>query len=564
MNFRNTLAVFVGIGFLLVIWSALPVIVGGLVLAAQILFWWVLGAATVGGLYVAWLKWQSNRNQYLRSVDGQFPLHPVKLKDGRTVLVDPNKMISAAGIIDADGWAEVTPAAGWEHQTSVAKAVQNTRALAAVTPGDNAMIRTHGAIAQPRLPANVMKVLEGREERPAAPVVVAHAGAPAGMSAIQAAPHVPISGQEMIASTNPQPTRLSIGEDATTNKLVQVDLATYPFLKLHGASGAGKTNLARLLVAQAIRRGYEVDIYDVRQFKDWGLFGNHARLIDSRDPRVLVAGLQEEVARYKERDAELSRHGVPDLAGLTAATGKAYRRRLVVIEEMGTQTLNARDEGKDVFGAYIRALRGVTVNARATGIHGIYLDQVPAEWDSTVRYNTTMICFYLPDHGGRVAGYPAACNLPQYHAYFEGKIVRTGFLSDGELSQLIAAAPVRKTEVIQGRSGVNMPANTPMNTPTNTPMNIPTNTPMNTPMNTPGKTAAPSSPSEWEVFARAFFVSYPDASQRALTRAMAAVVDDGRPAEAFLGGLSMDLFHTCSPRGKRYVAPVQPGKGEEG
>lgn len=557
MNFRNTLAAFIGMGFLLIIYTALPVIVGGLVLAAQILFWWLLGAGTLAGLYVAWLKWQTNRNQYLRSIDGQFPLHPVKLRDGRTVLVDPNKMISAAGIVDADGWAEVTPGAGWDHQTAVAKAVQNTRSLAALAPGDNAMIRTHGAIAQPRLPANVTKILQGREERPAA--VVVQPSAPAGMPAIPADVHVPITGQQMIASTNPQPTRLAIGEDATTNALVQVDLALYPFLKLHGASGSGKTSLARLLVAQAIRRGYEVDIYDTRQFKDWGIFAQHARLIDSRDPKVLVAGLAEEVQRYKERDAELSRHGVPDLAALTTATGKAYRRRLVVIEEMGTQTLNARDEGKEVFVAYIRALRGVTVNARATGIHGIYLDQVPEQWDSTVRYNSTMICFYLPDHGGKKAGYPAACNLPLYHAYFEGKIVRTGHLSDGEIGQLIAATPVRTMEgAPQVRSGVNTPTNTPANTPMNTLANMPVNTPTNTP-----RTPPPSTPSEWEAFARVFFAGDPMASQRALTRAMAAVVDDGRPAEAFLGGLSTQLFHKCSPRGKKYEAPTQASKGEK-
>ena len=39
--------------------------------------------------------------------------------------------------------------------------IQTTRSLAAITPGDAAMIKTHGAIQQPRLPANITKLLPG-------------------------------------------------------------------------------------------------------------------------------------------------------------------------------------------------------------------------------------------------------------------------------------------------------------------------------------------------------------------------------------------------------------------
>ena len=59
------------------------------------------------------------------------------------------------------------------------------------------------------------------------------------------------------------------GEDG---QVVHVDLRTFPFLRIHGATQSGKTALAELLVAQAIHHGYEVDIYDNRQGKDWGVF----------------------------------------------------------------------------------------------------------------------------------------------------------------------------------------------------------------------------------------------------------------------------------------------------
>lgn len=565
MNFRTTLAAFIGIGFLYIVYSAYEQIVAGIALGAQILFGvFVLllvgGAVGFGALY-----WSRERNRQLRPIDGSFALmtqrlrRDVVLPDGRVVpkgtevVINPNNQIGVAVVAHpAYGVVEFEPAAGWDRQVEIRRGIQATHTAQALTVGDGAHVATKGMISTGRggiANAATGRFLEGAY-RPAAKALAAPTPGPVAPVAV---PHTPITGQQMVASSSPQPTRLAIGEDSVSNTVVQVDLALYPFLKLHGASGSGKTSLARLLVAQAIHRGYEVDIYDTRMFKDWGIFGQHARLIDSRDPRVLVAGLQEEVQRYKERDAELSRAGVPDLAALSTATGKAYRRRLVVIEEMGTQTLNARDEGKEVYVAYIRALRSVTVNARATGIHGIYLDQVPAAWDSTVRYNSTMICFYLPDHGGKVAGYAGAHNLPQYHAYFEGKVVRTGHLSDGEIQQLIGSTPVRRTDARQGgATGVNTPANTPTNTPANTTANGVANTATNTPANTPTE----ESQTQWKEFAAVYFQNNPGASQRALTRAMAAVDPLGRKATDFLGEVSSELFHRFSPRGAKYQPPV--------
>jgi hypothetical protein len=61
---------------------------------------------------------------------------------------------------------------------------------------------------------------------------------------------------------------------------------------------------------------------------------------------------------------------------------------------------------------------------------------------------------------------------------------------------------------------------------------------------------------DWELFAQSFFVQNPDASQRALTRAMAEVDPDKRPPSAFVGGLSSDLFHRYSPKGSNYKPPT--------
>jgi len=171
-------------------------------------------------------------------------------------------------------------------------------------------------------------------------------------------------------------------------------------------------------------------------------FANRAMLIDARESAVLIAALEEEVARYGERDALLGRHGAPNLSALARRTGQVYRRRLFVIEELGTQTLTIKSEGRDVYRRFIRNLRKLTAEAGATGIHGLYIDQIPDAWDSVVRYNCGAIVFRLSDYGGRVAGYPMAHKLAPHQCHYDGKIVNAGHLTDDQLRRTIDLSPV--------------------------------------------------------------------------------------------------------------------------
>jgi len=535
LGFRQIVGLGVAGCFVLIVVSALDTIVAGVTQAAVILFWLSVAVAISASVIVGYTYWQKRRVELFRLRDGAFPLQRFKLLDGTPILVDPNKMVGAAGAVHpVHGWGEFVPNAGWDNQRAIALAVQNTRHLEAMFPGDAAQEKTQGQISAPRTNVSTAKLLGGPVEKPPkatptqeAPIVVPPGQRPA------------VTGQQMIA--DPQPTRLAIGEDAESGEIVYWDVLNTASVRVHGVTGGGKTALCRMLVAQAIRHGWEVTVLDTRQGKDWGMFRNYARVVDARDPAVALTEIKKEVEHYEERDAVLGKHQASDIQELGQTTGKSYRRRLFVVEEVQSHHINAEFAGgKQYRKAFWMALHKLTKDARATGIHGLYIDQMPSNWAEGVRYNSEAICFLLPDYGGRIAGYVYAHKLEKYHCHFRGSVIKAGHLTDSQIMRTLERAPggVRR-ENSYTPTGVNT-LRTPV---TNTNSEQPTNTPR------------PASGHEWDDFARAFYAKNPEASQRALTRAMAKIDTEGRPAEAFVGGLSSDLYHRFSPSGSKYQSP---------
>lgn len=531
MNFRTTLGLGISAVLILIAWQAMAAIIAALTVAATVAFWWVIIVGTGGVIYVGtmyWLREQDARNRY---IDGQAPLREIRLKGGRRVLVDINSTVG--GIIDIDpvqGVIERTPAAGWDLQQQHNAVVQTTRSLAAIIPGDAAQVRTHGAISAPKLGESVTKLLT--KAQPVHTPVASTATLPDPVAPVIV--RQPVTPQQMIAG--PQSTKLAIGESVDSGEIVFWDVTDTPFVRVHGTTGSGKTALCKMLVAQAVRHGWEVTILDTRKGKDWGTFRNHARLVDARQPAVALEEIRREIARYENRDAILGKYGAADVVELQRITGKSYRRRLLVVEEVQSHHINAEDLGTEWREQFWRAMGKLTKDARATGIHGLYIDQMPTEWTKGVRYNSESICFRLPDYGGRVAGYLYAHQLAQFHCHFDGKIIKAGHLSEAQILATIGNATPKKALSGENdtQNGVLPPAEVTI-TPDNTPQ--------------PGK---------WDDFARLFYVNNPNAGQRDLTRAMAATDPDKRPPEAFLGKLSSDLYHTYSPKGKMYIPPTLP------
>jgi hypothetical protein len=517
-----------GVGIPLFVYLALDAILDALRVVLYALGFALAG----GGAFVAVVYWRREDHRRYRVIDGSLPMQRHRV-EGVEIVVDPNKVPGAAYVVGPGiGYREIESVVGPQVQLLIDQYVQHTRSLAAISPGDDALVRTRGMIAQPRLPASVTKMMPKPpklDDTPPPPTVLPQPE-PA---------RLPASPQQLVdAAGGPQPTRLAIGEDPVSGEIIAWNLELHPFARVHGATQSGKTSLARLIVAQAIRHGFEVVILDRRRGKDWGIFRNHAELVDARDSAVLVAALEEECIRYADRDALLGKHSAPNLAALAAATGQSYRRRLLVIEELGTQTLNAQAAGQKVFRPFIGNLRRLTAEAGATGIHGLYIDQIPDQWDKAVRYNASgAIVFHLPDHGGQVAGYQMAHKLEPYHCHYDGAIVRAGHLTDDQLRRTIAAAPapVRSAPPPPSTGGEH-PANTPN-----------TNTPANTP-----------DPSDNARIAAQFCADNPEAGVNALARHLARL--DNRPDEwRNFQGAASPLWHRYNPRGNDYQPPEWVG-----
>lgn len=435
MNFRQMVGAGVAGCLILIVYTALDTIIAGVLQAAVILFWVFVASLIVGASVILYTYWQREQTKLRRLIDGAFPLQ--KTAWG---YFDPNKMISAGAVIDGYGVTEVEPSAGWEVQRQIALEVQRTRHLAAMFPGDAAQEKTGGAIDAPKTSAATTRLLTGPGEK--ATAVRESLALPAPIVVPPVIQRQPVTSQQMIA--DPQPTRLAIGEIEGSGEIAYWDVLSNPFVRVHGITGGGKTALCRMLVAQAIRHGWEVTILDTRQGKDWGLFRSHANVIDAREPEVALAEIKREVARYEQRDTILGKHQAADVLELQRITGKSYGRRLFVVEEVQSHHINAEfSGGKEYRKAFWMALHKLTKDARATGIHGLYIDQMPSNWAEGVRYNSEAICFELPDYGGRIAGYVYAHKLNKYHCHFRGDVIKAGFLTDSQITHTLALAPTK-------------------------------------------------------------------------------------------------------------------------
>ena len=100
----------------------------------------------VFGMVHLWFLRQRQQERLNRPKDGSFALRTYKLVDDSTLIINPNNMIAGAAIISPqDGYAELTPLAGWERQLELRKAVQITHHLQATSPGDDAIRSKFGS-----------------------------------------------------------------------------------------------------------------------------------------------------------------------------------------------------------------------------------------------------------------------------------------------------------------------------------------------------------------------------------------------------------------------------------
>ena len=397
--------------------AAYAILGGGLILGAVV-------------LYLAVLQRRANAN---RPVDGAFPLQRYKLRDGRTLIVNPNTMISPAAYVDKrTGYSEWEHPAGWEVVARVRELVERANMVRAMFPGDQARQSQYGAMSEPpRMNESTMKLIEAKT--PLAPRVIGSAPDTSPIVPIRPIPPV----DPLTAISNSPPTAPAVGQTAGA-EIVRWNLAQFPHARWHGTSqGSGKTNGAKTALAGLLRNGAHVVILDRRRFKDFGDFAGKAELIDSSNPIAFVETMQRLEAIYRERDRILGDHGAANIDLLP----QRLVRYVVMVTEFGTLCSVADDAGllKPAMGP----LKRVMNEAGAAGIHLVFEDQIveKGKWPRGVAANAgAVFTGNLPANMGQAGGYYNAHQLAQFEFHHDGQVFKTWDMRP-ITRQLLAAAP---------------------------------------------------------------------------------------------------------------------------
>lgn len=399
---------------------------------------------------LTWQLWQKSRLISLRQRDGAYPLQRIRLRNGGILYYDPNHAVSAATLVHPEhGITEIQPAAGWSVQMAVRLAVERTRQLQAVYPGDDARTHRYGAMSDsPKFPG--WRALNDTQSQKRTPAMIDVT------PTVETATNRPYTLSEAMSQT--ASTRLVMGQTADA-EIVRWDLAASPHLRVHGKTqGAGKTNLIRCIAASALRAGHHVVVCDRRRFKDWSEFRLVAELIDVREPQRFVAVATRLSEIYQERDALLGQHGAANISRLPAPP----QRIVVVIAEFGALCAQASVDG--VLDAMLHPLTMVLREAGATGVHVIIEDQVVDQrWPRGISTNTEPVTGYLPQNYGAAGGYYDAHKLPAYTFHHAGVVFRAMDVRTGLHDVLRDAPSVRPLFTPYAGAGEGHSGEQPMN-----------------------------------------------------------------------------------------------------
>lgn len=393
-----------------------------------ILLYVLLAGAIIVSAVILYISVRERQARANRPVDGAFPLQKYRLKDGRTLIVNPNTMISPAAYIDKrSGYQEWEHPAGWDVVVRIREMVERANMIRAMFPGDQARMDPNGAMsAPPRLGGSeTQKLLDAK---PLPPRVI---GAPEPPTQLPPPPRI----DPVTAITASPPLAPAVGATAT-GEIVRWDLRQFPHTRWHGApQGSGKTNANKTALISLLRNGAHVVILDRRRFKDFGDFGGCAEMIDTSNPAAFVEAMQRLEIIYRERDRILGAHQAANIDALP----QRLVRYVVLITEFGTLCSVAESEGllRPALGPLTRILR----EAAATGVHIMIEDQITERWPRGIAASADGVFVgKLPANQGQSAGYYHADKLKPFEFYHAGAIFRTWHVAP-LTRQLLATAP---------------------------------------------------------------------------------------------------------------------------
>jgi hypothetical protein len=437
MRFSTVLALGLSAALLLIVWQSLALIVAGL----TVIFYYALAVGSLILLYIGVMAWRQKETERLRAVDGQYALQRGRLADGTPVLVDMNKSISGVTILHRQtGPVELPPAAGWALQGEYVAKIQQTRSLAAITPGDAAQIKTHGAIQQPRLPANITKLL-GKDERPPARLVEPAETTPPALAA--PGPQLLRLSDALKQST---PDRWILGQNRETGALATFNPASAVHLGIIGVTGTGKTTATGYLAAsEALNSGNHAIWLDPKSGVDWKVYARHGEW-HATDCTVFRPQLEMLMAEHQRRHQAIIRAGVNHMSKLPNPPVGV----VCFLEEYGALRRDMLRRGMRSDAERVDDILDQLITlSRMTAIHLVFIDQYPEHWSNQVIGGTkTKIVYKLgPGQGAKLEEYKAG-GLPDHGRFLYRNVPYDAWHAEAVLPKLLAntrrstAAPI--------------------------------------------------------------------------------------------------------------------------
>lgn len=507
MSFRTTLGLGISAVLILIAWQAMAVIVAGMVLAAQVIFTWLIFVGTGGAIVVGVTYWQREQDARNRYIDGQAPLREIKLPGSRRAIVDMNRIVGGIVDITPDGVEERTPAAGWEVQQHHNDVVQTTRSIAALIPGDAAQTKTHGAISAPRLPSSITKMIA--KPIPATPPAVI-------VPEPLALPAPKITIEEALARSTGE--RWIAGQ-ADDGKLITFQPASHAHAAIVGVTGTGKTtSVGFTLTLEALRAGWHVIILDPDGGANWQPFSVVAEWHET--DRSAITGQVASIYRLFER----------------RATVDNPRPVLVVIEEYGDLIRQLRRANRSEAEQVDAMIDSILQRGRKRRVHLALIDQYPEHWSQAVIGGTKFRAVFQlgPNQGAKMEEYKAA-QLPDVGRFLCRGTEYNSINAESAIPKLIAQLPAPSTKrVIRAGVGDGFGGSVMATGGEFTPERTP-NEPPNEP---PG-------PTDYQARAAAMIAANPATRQVDLVKEL-----------DIAKGYAHELWHALHPAGNNYKPPV--------
>ena len=200
------------------------------------------------------------------------------------------------------------------------------------------------------------------------------------------------------AADNP---KLVLGQSLFEEVVVNLD--STPHILVGGSTGSGKTTMLKVLIQQALQKGWQVDLIDMKAGQDYSpSWQQICNLCDNAQYALTVlSGVVQELERCKDLFGQISRRlnvecsSIADFNKLRPEN--PLRRRLIVIDELAelTDTTGLDKNNKELAAKIVKQLATIARLGRAYGINLVFGVQrgdanvIPGQIKSNISYRVS-------------------------------------------------------------------------------------------------------------------------------------------------------------------------------